>query len=429
MSNMTKIIKNTRQFNDFYNVKLEDGLKVQDDFKTSALRIKNAFTCLIELNDSLCERKKPENQVIYYVLGKRSLFNTQDMKSFENCILNIICGSFDNDSILSALYKEIINFLSYLKTGTKNFTDKEFDIENAIYPIVGQYYHGVTSRDGYHYSFFKINCNDYRIKNYKDIDQLCIKMITDDVFDFGCSYYCVPNINAIANINSNKANCIWVNPIIVPCSLFSPQISLETEILDSDTDFEAAIELIYQSDEFFYSKLFGSLTNAKIIMPFLFENPNSKFYKKFYHILKKDNQVVAIAALYYSTYYNSGYNHQWNTSIIKNAFSSYNMELPNEFDSATKYLEYIYSDFISSNYYFIDDLCVRKEYRNQGVGKSLLMNLIRKSNEYDCGIMLTVYRDNNIAQQLYNSVGFIPYTKNIDAYNGFSNKYYKMIKI
>lgn len=426
---MSKRIIKTRHANDFYNVKLDINLNTHEDFLVAASMISNAFIKLINFNNTLSKRKNPDNEVLFYTLGKRKLFNSEDMYYFKDCILNAINKSFDNNNILKDLYNASLSFFNYLKTGTKNNTSNESYIKNAIYPIVGQYYNQVTSRDGYHYSFFKINCNDYNYKDYNDVDQLCIKMITDDIFDFGCSYYCIPNINMIANTNSNKANCIWGNPIIVPCSLFTSQTPLETEILDNQKDYEEAVELIYQSDEFVYSKLFGSMKNAKIIMPLLFENPNSKFYKKFYHILKKNNQVVAIVALYNSTHYNSGYNHQWNTSLIKNTFSSYNIELPSDFDIAIKYLEYISNDFISSNYYFIDDLCVRKEYRNKGVGKSLLMDLIRHSSEDDCGMMLTVYKDNTIAQQLYSSVGFIPYAKDTDGYNCLSKEYYKMIKI
>lgn len=428
INNISKMFIINKQKNSEYN-SINSKLEFENIFKSEVKKLEKAFENICDFNNNICKRKYSDNEALLYSMGKNKLFKNQDMDNFRQSIINIANKYSYENNILDELYVETISFFNYLKFGTKHFINKELYMKNAIYPLVGKCYQSAASCDGYHSSIFKFNCFNYNSKLINENVQFSVKMITDDIFDFGCSYYCIPNNNTITSVNNKLADYIWLNPIVIRCSLFTPRNIVEIEILNDKNDFDDAIELIYQSDEYVYNKLFGSINNAKMVMPNLFENPRSKFYKKHYHILRKDNKIVAIAALYGSKCYNSNYNHQWNTSIITDAYISNNLKIPSEFDSAIEYLEIISHDIISSNYYYIDDVCVRKEYRNQGVGKSLLMNLIKKADENDYGIMLTVYRDNIIAKRLYDSVGFIPYTKETDNNNIFNKKYYRMVKI
>ena len=380
-------------------------------------KIRTAFSMLIETNNNFSDRRNSNNEILFETLGKRNLFDTLDMEGFkERIIFDLQSSSIQN------LYISINDFLRYLKTGNvydnRCIVGETYNIENAIYPIVGQYYCGVTSRDGYRYSFFRVNS----LNLDKTHTSLNIKMISDDQFDFGYSYYCVPNANRIASFGGNDtADRIWISPIIIPCSIFLPQLATQIEQLDDPVDFDGAVELIYESDPYVYKRLFGSIDNAKIIMPILLEDKNSKFFKKHYYIMKQDEEVVAVASLYKSSDY------RWNTDNIRFAFDECNIALPETFEMAVNCLNDIFNDYIGNSYCLIDDLCVREDYRNRGLGKSMVMYLSKEEETEGRSVILSVYNENNIAFNLYSSVGFIPYA-NVFSDSEDDRNYIKMIK-
>ena len=382
-------------------------------------KIETAFSRLIEANKEFSSRKKANNEIIFETLGKRTIFEETSMKAFKNEIIS----AFENkeNDVASKLYSSVKAFLYYLKTGVlddkKCIAGETYSLENAIYPIVGQYYCGVTSRDGYRYSFFRVDT----LSADGATHSLNIKVISDDEFDFGYSYYCVPNVNRVASFNGNDAaDRIWVSPIIVPCSVFLPPMATHIEPLDKEEDFDSVVELIYESDRNLYEKLFGSLENAKIVMPILFNN-NSKFSKNHYHIIKQEEQVVSVAALYKSSDF------RWDTDSIRIAFDDAGVALPKSFDEATNCLRDIFNDCIGNSFCLIDDLCVKEEFRNRGIGKSMIMFLSKKAESENLSVILSVYNENNIAFDLYSSVGFIPYASFSDD-NASGKNYIRMIK-
>lgn len=59
----------------------------------------------------------------------------------------------------------------------------------------------------------------------------------------------------------------------------------------------------------------------------------------------------------------------------------------------------------------IHDICVLKAYRGLGVGRKLMDAVISKAKEIDCSkVTLEVREDNEVAQSLYSSLGFIEAT-------------------
>ena len=54
-------------------------------------------------------------------------------------------------------------------------------------------------------------------------------------------------------------------------------------------DYEAVIELVYQTDPYLYPDLFGSLENAKKIMPFLLDDKKSTWFKDYIYTVKKNS--------------------------------------------------------------------------------------------------------------------------------------------
>lgn len=383
-------------------------------------KIESAFLRLIHTNKEFSSRKKSNNEILYDTLGRRAIFDETNMKNF----MSKVVSAFENvqKNNVTELYRNIKAFLFYLKTG--NITDDKcivndsYFLENAIYPIVGQYYCGVTSRDGYRYSLFKVDT----LSADKNSSSLNIKVISDDEFDFGYSYYCVPNNNRIASFDGNDvADHIWVSPIIIPCSVFMTSIATQIEYLEKKEDYNRVVELIYESDKNIYEKLFGSLDNAKVVMPILFDNSNSKFYKRHYYIIRKEEQVVAVAALYKSTDF------RWDTDNIRIAFDDAGVVRPESFEVAIDYLKDIFDDCIGTSFCLIDDLCVKEEFRNRGIAKSLIMWLSKKAESENLSVILSVYNENNVAFDLYSSVGFIPYAE-VSNVEDCRKNYIKMIK-
>lgn len=406
--------------------KINDNSVASNNLYTKAInkdvieKIETAFSKLISSNQKLSNRKKSYNEILFETLGKRTIFEEKCMENFKLEIIDTLKNSSGN--VLENLYKTIKSFLYYLKTGVANdhkcIIDETFSLEDAIYPIVGHYYSGVTSRDGYRYSFFRIDS----LSVDKITRSLNIKVISDDEFDFGYSYYCVPNTNRIASFGGNDtADHIWVSPIIIPCSIFSTPLATHIEPLDKEDDFDSVVELIYESDSNIYKNLFGSLDNAKIVMPILFNKNNSKFSKNHYYIIKNDDQIIAVAALYKSSDF------RWDTDNIRVAFDDARVELPESFEEAINNMKDIFNDCIGNSFCLLDDLCVKEDFRNRGIGKSLVMYLSKKAETENLSIVLSVYNENDIAFDLYSSIGFIPYADFYDAEDKSKN-YIKMIK-
>ena len=385
----------------------------------TAEKIKAAFKQLLSMNNEYSSHNNNQNEILFDVLGRQYLFVSNKMQSYGEDIAFILEQKTEN--ITDALYESVKNFLLYLKTGLDD-NEREISqndlIELAIYPIVGQYCSGVTSFDGYRYSLFKVSS----IKQLDDSHTFTIKMITDDEFDFGYSYYCIPNINRIANVKQEYTyDKIWVSPIIIPCSVYLPQSLSQLEPLSDEKDFDAAIELIYESDVFIGEKLFGSLDNAKKILPLLFNNPQSKFYKGHYRIIRDNQEIIAIASIYGdSTSF-------WDYDIVKTAFDDIGLMPPTTFDIAIKNLKETFNEYFGKNYYHIDNVCVKTSYRHQGIGRSLMMYLLKMAEKANKSVRLFVYKDNYVAYNLYSSLGFVPITKQFTIDN--SNEYFQMVKI
>ena len=380
-------------------------------------KVREAFARLIDLNNSFSSYS--DNQS-FETLGRKSLFVSDKMRAYVDSITR--CLSSAENCSLSELYGEVKHFLLYLKTGlddAQRETMRKDLIEMSIYPIVGQYCSGITSFDGYRYSLFRTS----PIDDTDNSHVITIKMITDDGFDFGHSYYCIPNINRIANVKQGHIyDKIWVSPIIIPCSAFLSHPFSNLERLSESKDYPAAIELIYASDPFIYGKLFESLENAKIILPELLNNPDSKFYKDHYRIIRKDGQIVAIASIYSYT------GSFWDYDLILKGFLKAGITPPASFSGAIKDLkESFVDDYPGRNYYHIDDVCVKEEYRNRGIGRSLMMGILKTAEKNNMSARLFVYSENYIAYRLYSSLGFFPIKNQFTVGDG--KEYFQMVKI
>lgn len=417
---MQRKIKELKVFNGHFGTLLQFKGSPSQYYDLARKKVDEAFSQLINRNEQYSRRNSVDNEILFDTLGRRTLFDSKDISDLQKNIIKQISLLQNNDIAKNSdeLYNSIVDCLSFLKEGN---LDESHNTSNILFPVIGHYSNGVTSRDGYKYSYFHV---DY----YETLDnQTQIKMITDENFEFNEAYFCVPNINRVAKIN--KDGCafdhIWISPIIIPCTIFSPQVNASFSRLDDEKDFDKAIELLYNVDTRIWGNLFGDIETAKKVMPLLFNNTKSVFYKNYYHILKINNEIVSIASLY-------GLNAmpKWDTDLFEMAFGECNIEIQDKTRIAYAYFKDTFNDFIGKDFTQICDLCVKEEYRNKGIGKAILKYLVKKSELEGKNTLITVYGDNTVAYNLYFSLGFVPYSSNYDTRgtDTADQKYYRMLK-
>ncbi|MEG2454194.1 MAG: GNAT family N-acetyltransferase, partial [Clostridia bacterium] len=384
--------------------------------------INNSFEKILELNCNYSQRNTLKNEILFEVFGVRTMFDNESIVAFMEKIVNLIktfnCDLKTNDcEQLKKLYEFLVEYFLFLQgTGIND------SLTNNIYPLVANYASGVNSVDGYTFAYFNVENTQSKTFNK-------IKVITGDEYSFDETYYCVPNINRIAKIEDENDvyKEIWISPIIIPCSIFYSNFVANITRLDNVSDYAATAALIYETDEQIYSSLFGSKENALKILPLLFENNFSNFYKDNIFICKKDQQVIAVLCV--SNLFSTKFV-EWNPIIIKNAFTFCNIELPSDFENANNYFKDTYAHYTGDNCCEITDLCVDSKYRQNGIGKFLMTYVVKKALTYRKDVLITVYEDNFKAINLYYELGFIAYLTDEDNRGQILNdsKYYKMIK-
>lgn len=397
-----------------------------DMLKESVIK---SFDELIEFNKSLSIRGSEQNELLFDVLGQRYLFLEEDIDKCKATFINwfnMMRQSFISNHSVDLVGDIALSYLEYLKDGRFEKTNK---IEDAIYPVIGSYSNGVVSRDGYRYSYVKVN-------HGKDGNQESVKLVSEETLNFGESYYCVPNINRIANIpiDENNIERIWISPIIIPYDAVYPNTEAKFSNTINPSDYDKVSELIYYTDEKIYQNLFGNLENAKKVLPILFEDKkkmyNSLFYKDNIYVARVEDtngesKVVAMAILYKVL-------PEWSPVIVKQAFYEAGIPLPETYEDANIYFTNAFSSAIGNNC-LISDICVDPECRNLGYASFMINKLFKEAEKEGKNLILIVYEDNTKAFSLYNKLGFIPYATDADG-RGHADevnqeKFYWMIKL
>lgn len=411
--------------------RLKEEMCVQDVYKVNYRSpnyvnnicqfIRGSFDKLIKLNHELSKQNSVENENLFNAIGKRKLFEDEDIEFVARSIIeginmfgNTVSIKNNASVALNNIFDKVSSYLDYLSIGSLD--ESIGNLEDSIYPILSKYQSTVTSKDGYRYSYFKT----IGVNSQLDAQ---IKAISNDDYDFAELYLCVPNINRIVTIDrASGIEHVWISPIMVPYSYYSNNSNYNISKLEYIEDYEATARLIYQTDEMIYSNLFGSEGNAVVILSYLFNDPKSVFYKGSYYILKLDDKVVAIASLYKMGV-------TWDANVLYSAFRDCEIDPPDTIKQAILYFEDTFRESFANNN-MIADLCVSECYRNKGIAKSLLKNLIKISEEDLRDVIITVYSDNYIALNLYKSLGFIPYVSDYDN-RGLDGKeeYIKLIKV
>ncbi len=365
---------------------------------TYSQKLESAF---FALENFVLELNSPQNQdlkeVYVEATGKRQFYDSQIFNELKESLIAISKKSISHENN-QKLYLFAQELLLFFKTGKRQ--GQSYCIEDAIFPIAANYNNGVDSRDGYKSAYFKV------LQSFLE-DDTHLRVISNDNFEFNCAYYCVPNVNRVVVRNVNAENeHVWLNPVIIPCSFFETKINKDIFVLQEVADYESTAELIYTSDEKLYSMLFGSLKTAKQVLCKLFDDSSSRFCKKHYRIIKKDHEVIAVAAVYDASRKELT---KWDADAFTKHFRDIGEPLPKHYSIALERLRATFEDYLADGYYYIDDVCIKKENRRKGYGKSLLVSLIREveSDPMFKGIFLSVYKNNMAAINLYESLGFL----------------------
>lgn len=399
-------------------------IKLWDDAAFSELirLVKMSFGDVRELIDDLRQRGS-YSAYFYEMTGRKSLFDYEEFSKIEDAVMNELLSLKDADDSLKNLYTALFRYIGYLTDGR---LDRETTIEGAIYPIIGICTQSVISRDGYRYSYLSVPKGG-------DREGKPIKIITNETMHAGELYYCVPNVKRCfysKNVE-REYDGIWLNPQIIPYSVYLPNIRAELEQLQDKADYAQVAELIYRADEGVYFRLFGGLENAVKVISYLFDVQASPFYKKHIKFLRmvSDDALernIAAVALFYDKL------PEWDENVITDAFYAKGVACPASFTDACRSMSDTFQESNGNNYY-VSDLCVHPDYRERGYAKHLLNCLTRiVEKEYSKkNIVLSVYANNTAALGLYSQMGFISY---VSAYDNrgqsdvHEEKYYKMIK-
>lgn len=167
------------------------------------------------------------------------------------------------------------------------------------------------------------------------------------------------------------------------------------ECLSNPNDYKEVIELIYATDPYIYSDLFGSLANAYRILYYSFDNPQSVFHKSAVYIVRAKDEVVGVA-LYHPN------NFPWNSNAILEDFEKAEILPQPAFYSASEYMDKTYNYRKLGN--SMCNVSVRSTYHRKGVASFLLKNLLRMAKNQV--VELTVLADNVAAIKLYEKFGF-----------------------
>lgn len=170
--------------------------------------------------------------------------------------------------------------------------------------------------------------------------------------------------------------------------------NLEIRNLRLQDNMEIVAELIMDTDPFVYGDLFGSMENAKKVLPYLFKRNTGIFKTSCYYLAIADDIILGIIGFF-------KYGDDWQQHDVKMAFIEAGVSLPQSFDAVSSYFKEAHNyqpELKACN------ICVKKEYRNKGIGDYMVKQIIKMAG--NSNISLSVLSDNDTAIKLYTRNGF-----------------------
>lgn len=161
---------------------------------------------------------------------------------------------------------------------------------------------------------------------------------------------------------------------------------------------EEIVELVYGTDEYIFPDMFGSIANAKKILPDLIEEGNDvMFCYDNLFVAEKDGHILGLCL------WSEG-ELDWKSDALKAMAQNMEVVLPNTVEKVEQEYISVTPDSDIGNCIKLWNLCVSEAVRGQGIGKGLLTELFKQfpGREFE----LCVLAKNKKAILLYESCGF-----------------------
>ncbi len=179
--------------------------------------------------------------------------------------------------------------------------------------------------------------------------------------------------------------------------------------LISKDEYSAVAKLIYQTDAYLYPDLFGSIENAKKLLPYLLEDKRSHWYKDYIYVAKENGSVIGIITVI-------PFNVDWNYASVQMAYMECGLELDDRVKAVCEYFAKASENIgIGAS---ACNICIREDYRGNGIGSFMLEKVIEMVGHNN--IELSVLADNTAAIHLYEKYGFVTVRQFYD-YGGYGN--------
>lgn len=153
--------------------------------------------------------------------------------------------------------------------------------------------------------------------------------------------------------------------------------------------------LIYESAPELFALMFGS--HAITCLTDLVQRSHNRFSHQYIRIAEIDHQVVGIVILVPAAYINDDADYHEILKFSQQLWLKLVQRL---------ILRYVLQHDYPAGAFYISNLAVAAEYRNQGIGRQLLSQCIAEATTALSTIFISVDISNLRAQKLYESLGF-----------------------
>jgi len=174
-------------------------------------------------------------------------------------------------------------------------------------------------------------------------------------------------------------------------------------------DYRTIAYLIYHTDPFIYSDLFGDYESAERVIMRLLDTEKSIFHRNNYYVAISNEDIAGIAAFYNKV--------EWDSWSVEEAFYLESVKIPESFSAASEYFDFTFNHAMKFGVNACN-IIVAEKCRRHGVASFLLDNLIKISGKMD--LELNVLANNTPAIELYKKHGF-EVIKKFKDYGGYKN--------
>lgn len=178
----------------------------------------------------------------------------------------------------------------------------------------------------------------------------------------------------------------------------------------SDNNSRIISDLVYQTDEYIYPYLFGSIDNARqIISECLKSGRDPMFNTRNLYVAEQEGAVIGIVLWIKGPL-------RWTSTILRSYFTDLSLQAPSSIEAVCEGYFSSYSDADPDRISIIN-VCVAEPFRSQHVGSRMMASFIESHQE----ILMELYvlEENKRAIRMYEHSGFV-YLETVNGFSGDS---------